>query len=63
MRRVGCTLTPVAGIEQSCLETNCAHVLEALVNGDVHGVAVVRVGVREGEEVGGSDKEVAVEGV
>ena len=54
-------LTSAAGVEQCSLEADGTHVFEVLIYGQVDGVAVVRVGVRQRQEVCGAHKEVAVE--
>ena len=43
--------TSTAGVEESSLTADVAHVLEVLIDGERDGVAMVRVGVGEGEEV------------
>ena len=54
-------LTSAVGVEQCSLEADGTHVFEVLIYGQVDGVAVVRVGVRQRQEVCGAHKEVAVE--
>ena len=39
------TCTSAAGVEQCCLEAGHADILQALINGQVHGEAMVRVHV------------------
>ena len=58
---IQCTFA--AGVEQGCLKAHRTAILQALIDGDVHGVAVVRVHVGQGEEVGGANEEVPVERV
>lgn len=56
-------LTLAGRVEQCCLETDSAHVLEALVNGYVDSVAMVRIYIGQGEQVSRPNKEVAMERV
>ena len=53
--------TSTGGIEQSRLEADGPKLLQAVVNGDVDGVAEVRVHARQGKQVRRPHKEVAVE--
>ena len=55
--------TSTAGVEEGSLTAHGAHILEVFVNRETDGVAVVRVGVGEGEEVRRPNKEVPVERV
>ena len=44
-------LTPAAGIEQCSLEAHHSNILQALIDGDVHGVPMVRVDIGQGQQV------------
>ena len=55
--------TSAGGVEECCLETHRAKVLEVVVNGNVDGVAEVRVHTGQGEQVRGTHKEVPMESV
>ena len=56
-------LSLAAGVEQGGLKAHLPTVLQVLVDGHLHAEAGVRVHVRQRQQVRGSDKKVAVEGV
>lgn len=55
------SLTPAASVEQCCLEAYHTNLLQAVINSNVHGVAMIRVDIRQGKKVCRTYKEVTME--
>ena len=55
------SLTPAASVEQCCLEAHHTNLLQAVINSNVHGVAMIRVDIGQGKKVRRTYKEVTVE--